>query len=200
MVTFLLMALLFVASVLSQTAAAHPAIDQTRPDQRIADIFKAIGYTFTSFFKKEHSVLALRSSFFTFFRSPTVEIVLPFLLDDRAVGGLGLSTAAVGTVYGVVGVIALIVGGILGGIAVSRHGLKKWIWPMVLCLTLPNLTSCLFCLCLPESLWIINAAWAFEHSVTASDSPPTPFSCCILAKENIKQPTTLFVQHSWPWA
>ena len=165
MVTFLLMALLFVAfGFYHKRQLPHPAVDQPRPDQRIADIFKAIGYTFTSFFKKEHSVLAIAFLlFYRFSEAQLLKLSSPFLLDDRAVGGLGLSTATVGTVYGVVGVIALILGGILGGIAVSRHGLKKWIWPMVLCLTLPNITSVYFAYALPESLWIINAGVAFEQ-------------------------------------
>ncbi|NLE31988.1 MAG: AmpG family muropeptide MFS transporter [Bacteroidales bacterium] len=165
MVTFLLMALLFVAfGFYHRRQLPHPAADQPRMDQRIADIFKAIGYTFTSFFKKEHSGLAIAFLLlYRFSEAQLLKLSSPFLLDERAVGGLGLSTTAVGTVYGVVGVIALIIGGILGGIAVSRHGLKKWIWPMVLSLTLPNITSVYFAYALPESLWIINAGVAFEQ-------------------------------------
>jgi PAT family beta-lactamase induction signal transducer AmpG len=63
----------------------------------------------------------------------------PFLLEDRSSGGLGLSTTEVGFLYGTVGVIALLVGGILGGIAISRFGLGKWMIPMALSLNLPNL-------------------------------------------------------------
>ena len=62
----------------------------------------------------------------------------PFLLDSKEVGGLGYSTAEVGTIYGTVGIIMLTVGGILGGIVISRDGLKKWLFPMVLSLNIPN--------------------------------------------------------------
>ena len=54
-----------------------------------------------------------------------LKMVNPFLLDTRAKGGLELSTENVGFVYGTIGVIFLTVGGIIGGMAASRWGLKK---------------------------------------------------------------------------
>ena len=48
-----------------------------------------------------------------------VKMMNPFLLDSVAEGGLGLSTETVGIVYGTIGVAALTLGGILGGIAAS---------------------------------------------------------------------------------
>ncbi|NAS11416.1 MFS transporter [Poritiphilus flavus] len=94
---------------------------------------------FISFFKKPGMGMAL--TFVLFFRlgeSQLVKMASPFLLDDPAVGGLGYSTAEVGTIYGTIGVIMLTVGGILGGILISRDGLKKWMFPMVLSLNIPN--------------------------------------------------------------
>lgn len=67
------------------------------------------------------------------------KIASPFLLDKKELGGLGLSTSDVGLAYGTVGVISLICGGILGGILISKYGLKKSIWPMALAVHLPNL-------------------------------------------------------------
>lgn len=66
-----------------------------------------------------------------------VKMMNPFLLDPQSSGGLALSTEDVGLVYGTAGVAALTVGGILGGMAVSRYGLKKMLWPMALALILP---------------------------------------------------------------
>ncbi|MEB8344524.1 AmpG family muropeptide MFS transporter [Flavobacteriaceae bacterium KMM 6898] len=94
---------------------------------------------FSSFFKKPHLGIAL--AFILCYRlgeSQLVKMASPFLLDDEAVGGLGYSTEAVGTIYGTVGVVMLSVGGILGGILISRDGLKKWMLPMVLSLNIPN--------------------------------------------------------------
>jgi PAT family beta-lactamase induction signal transducer AmpG len=68
-----------------------------------------------------------------------LKMVSPFLLDAREAGGLGLSTSEVGIVYGTVGVICLVSGGIIGGWLISRFGLRRCIWPLVLVMHLPDL-------------------------------------------------------------
>ena len=68
-----------------------------------------------------------------------VKLTAPFLLDTTASGGLGLSTSEVGLIYGTVGTIALVVGGVLGGALIAQYGLKGTIWFMALALNLPNL-------------------------------------------------------------
>lgn len=96
-------------------------------------------HVFTSFFKKNHIWVALL--FVLTYRlgeSQLVKMASPFLLDTLEVGGLGYSTEAVGTIYGTVGIIMLSLGGIMGGILISRDGLKKWMLPMLLALNLPN--------------------------------------------------------------
>lgn len=98
------------------------------------------GKVFTSFFTKKNIVISL--AFVLLYRlgeSQLVKMASPFLLEARQTGGLGLSTSEVGFLYGTIGVIALLLGGILGGIAISRHGLGKWMIPMALSLNLPNL-------------------------------------------------------------
>lgn len=67
-----------------------------------------------------------------------VKLASLFLLDPIEKGGLGLSTDTVGLVYGTFGVISLIAGGILGGLIISKYGLKKCLFPMALALNLPN--------------------------------------------------------------
>ena len=94
---------------------------------------------FISFFKKPNIGIAL--AFILSYRlgeSQLVKMAAPFLLDKTSAGGLEYSTEAVGTIYGTVGVIMLSLGGILGGILISKDGLKKWMLPMVLSLNLPN--------------------------------------------------------------
>ena len=75
----------------------------------------------------------------------------------------GLTTGEVGMVYGTVGVIALTIGGILGGIAASRKGLHFWLWPMALAISLPNLVYVYLSYMQPESLLWINIAVAVEQ-------------------------------------
>jgi PAT family beta-lactamase induction signal transducer AmpG len=68
-----------------------------------------------------------------------LKLASPFLLDEIAKGGLGLTTAQVGKVYGVAGVTSLIVGGILGGMIIARFGLRRCLWPMAIILNIPHL-------------------------------------------------------------
>lgn len=77
--------------------------------------------------------------FYRFGEAMLLKLVSPFLLDKPEVGGLGLSTSDVGLVYGTFGVLALIIGGILGGIIVAKYSLKRTIFPLALALHLPNL-------------------------------------------------------------
>jgi PAT family beta-lactamase induction signal transducer AmpG len=92
-----------------------------------------------------------------------VKLASPFLLDSREVGGLGLSTSEVGITYGTVGVIALTLGGIIGGIVASRNGLKYWLWPMALTITLPNAAYLFLAFYQPANFIWVNVAVAIEQ-------------------------------------
>ncbi|OGR68503.1 MAG: hypothetical protein A2081_05780 [Elusimicrobia bacterium GWC2_61_19] len=67
-----------------------------------------------------------------------LKMTQPFLLDAAGNGGLGLPTAQVGIIYGTIGMVALIVGGILGGWLISRYGFRRCLWPMVFALHIPD--------------------------------------------------------------
>ena len=92
-----------------------------------------------------------------------VKMMNPFLLDPADKGGLGLSTEMVGLVYGTVGVAALTAGGILGGVAASRWGLKRSLWPMALSLTLPCLSFVFLAAFQPENIWLISGCVALDQ-------------------------------------
>ena len=137
----------------------HPTLTHTAKD-----ILREFGQTFVSFFQKEGIGLAI--AFMLLYRlgeAMLVKMASPFLLDPREVGGLGLTTGQVGLVYGTVGVIALTIGGIIGGIVASQKGLKFWIWPMALCITLPHLVYLYLSSVRPESMLLINLAVAVEQ-------------------------------------
>jgi PAT family beta-lactamase induction signal transducer AmpG len=92
-----------------------------------------------------------------------VKMVQPFLLDPRAQGGLGLTDNQLGLTYGTVGVIALLLGGLLGGFIVARQGLKFWLWPMLLAIHLPDVVFIWLAYAQPESLIAIGAGVAVEQ-------------------------------------
>jgi len=142
----------------------RPESDVTKAGGTPKEIFREFGLTFASFFQKKGIVLAI--AFMLLYRigeAMLVKMASPFLLDARNVGGLGLSTEQVGLVYGTVGIIALTLGGIVGGIAASRKGLKYWIWPMALSITLPHLAYVYLSWVLPTSFILINIAVAIEQ-------------------------------------
>ena len=119
---------------------------------------------FSTFFKKPNIGIAL--AFILTYRlgeSQLVKMASPFLLDEKTVGGLGYSTEAVGTIYGTVGIIMLSFGGILGGILISRDGLKKWMLPMVLSLNIPNALYALLALTKTTSLVAVVGTIVLEQ-------------------------------------
>lgn len=91
------------------------------------------------------------------------KLASPFLLDTHEAGGLGMGTATVGMVYGTIGVIALLVGGIVGGVLVSRHGFRRWILPMALAINLPDLLYVWLAATLPQQTWAIALCVAVEQ-------------------------------------
>ncbi|TRX43031.1 MFS transporter [Flavobacterium restrictum] len=99
---------------------------------------KSFGVVFKTFFEKKQIGVVL--AFILLFRlgeSQLLKMLTPFLIDEKSKGGMGLATEDVGIIYGTFGVAALVIGGVLGGIAISRHGLGKWMLPMFLAMHLP---------------------------------------------------------------
>lgn len=120
--------------------------------------------TFRSFFKKEQAATAIL--FMLLYRLPEAQLAkmsIPFLLDPLEKGGLAMTTEQIGFTQGTVGVIGLTIGGILGGIAVSRHGLKKWLWPMVWAISLPDLVYVYLSFFQHSSLMVINLCVFIEQ-------------------------------------
>ena len=143
-----------------------PTVSDDRRDSRksYSDTWQEFGRVVVAFFDKKNIGIAI--VFMLIYRlseAMLVKLASPFMLDARSDGGLGLGTEAVGVVYGTVGIIALIVGGILGGIAISRWGLRRCLMPMALALTLPNLVYVYMALWQPTSLVLINGAVAAEQ-------------------------------------
>ncbi|PVX50767.1 PAT family beta-lactamase induction signal transducer AmpG [Balneicella halophila] len=164
-ITFFIMAGFFILIfVYHRFVLPRPASDHGSAANSPSDILHEFGITFVSFFKKRGIFIAIL--FMLLYRlgeALLVKLSSPFLLDIKEFGGLGLTTGEVGFVYGTVGVISLTVGGILGGIAVNKKGLKYWLWPMVLAITLPNLAYLYLSTYMPESMILINTAVALEQ-------------------------------------
>ncbi|MBK8321179.1 MAG: MFS transporter [Betaproteobacteria bacterium] len=144
-----------------RTVLPRPAADGPVPATGFAAGFVE---TFASFFAKKDILLVL--AFLLTFRlgeAQGLKLITPFLLDPRPAGGLALTTSQVGLVYGTFGVLALTVGGILGGLAISRHGLRRWLWPMVLAVHVPNLAFVWLAHAQPGEPALVAAVIALEQ-------------------------------------
>ena len=166
-VTLLVSAILFsLLTIWDIFKLPRPASDSKDSSERKSAIMivKEFVRTFVTFFKKKHIWIAM--VFMLLYRLPEaflVKMMNPFLLDSQQAGGLGLSTESVGLVYGTVGVAALTIGGILGGIAASKWGLKKSLWPMALSLTLPCLSFVFLAAFQPTNIWIIGSCVTLDQ-------------------------------------
>lgn len=162
---FFLMAGLFIGLALwHKYILPKPEADALRKDVTISTLWSDFLQTFISFFRKPGIVPAL--IFMLTYRlgeSQLVKLASPFLLDKAEAGGMGLSTGQVGFVYGTVGVVALLLGGVLGGVCIARNGLKRWIIPMALAISLPNLVYLYLAYVLPESFLMVNSCVAIEQ-------------------------------------
>ena len=151
---FYLMAGLFIAFWLYHNwALPRPSEDTYRRQKTASDILREFRDTVITFFHKPQVWVGI--CFMLFYRMPEgllAKVSALFLVDKVSNGGLGLSDGEFGLVQGTVGVIGLTIGGILGGIAASRDGLKRWLWPMVMAITLPDLVYVYLSYVLPDSL------------------------------------------------
>jgi PAT family beta-lactamase induction signal transducer AmpG len=142
----------------------HPAADFPAIRNPSTSLTREFIHIFGLFFRKKDIVTIL--AFFLFYRfteTQIVKILAPFLLDPRSKGGLELTTSELGIIYGTVGVIALMVGGLLGGYAIYRKGLKFWIWIMVSAMNLPNLVYVYLSQATPDNFHLINLCVAVEQ-------------------------------------
>ena len=165
-VTFLILSVLFLliafyhSRILPRPAEDRPSgamPGKPASGHSTARILREFVGTFGSFFRKKHVWIAV--IFILLYRFPEAQLVKminPFLLDPATEGGLGLSTAQVGLVYGTIGIIGLTLGGILGGVLVSRYGLKRCLWPMALALTLPCGVFCWMSMAQPDPASMLN--------------------------------------------
>ncbi|MHB8077712.1 MAG: MFS transporter [Candidatus Krumholzibacteriia bacterium] len=122
-----------------RVALPRPAADRPADDPRDAAGGASWRAVFGAWFGQPR--IAAIVAFILLFRlgeAMLLKLASPFLLDSRAAGGLGLTTAQVGVAYGTVGLGCLILGGIAGGWLIARFGLRRLLWPLALTLNLPH--------------------------------------------------------------
>jgi len=163
-ITFMILAAMFVLfSIYHRLILPHPKSDVqlVGQDQNfVKEFFK----TFASFFRRKDIGVIL--AFLMLYRvgeAQLIKMASPFMLDPRQLGGLGLTTGDVGLLYGTFGILALTIGGILGGIAASTKGFKYWLWWMVMAINIPHLAYVYLSFAQPENQLIIGLCVTIEQ-------------------------------------
>jgi len=158
-VLFVLMAL-YHRYALPRPSADVPGQGQAQAGALVRDF---VG-VFRAFFARPGIAVVL--GFLLLYRFPEAQLLklaTPFLLDSTAQGGLALSTKDVGIAYGTVGLTALTLGGLLGGWVISKVGLKRALWPLILLMHVPNAVFVALAVYQPQDLWTVSTALAIEQ-------------------------------------
>lgn len=130
----------------------------------IARELKSMFITFFSKFELKDTIFAM--VFLLLYRFPEAllnTMTKTFLMRPSAEGGLGLTLGEYGFAQGFVGIIGLLLGGIIGGVLVSRDGMKKWLWPMVCAITLPDVVYIYLSYTLNSNIWLVSSCLFVEQ-------------------------------------
>lgn len=128
------------------------------------EFYREFGSAFVTFLTKKGIVSALLFIlFYRFAEAQLLKLGTAFLIDYPEYGGLGLSNSSYGVIYGIFGVISLTAGGILGGWALSKQGLRFWMLPMALALNLPDAVYVYLATVLPDDLLPVTLSIIVEQ-------------------------------------
>jgi PAT family beta-lactamase induction signal transducer AmpG len=156
--------LLFVALALWHTwmlpSGAKSAVEITT--------FKEVTTTFwdvvVTFFRKQYIWWGIAFLvIFRFAEGQAIKVVPLFLRSSRAIGGLGLSTQQVGKVYGVLPVLAFILGSVVSGYFTANRGLRKAMIMLCIAFNLPFLVYAILATVQPTNLLVISCLMGVEY-------------------------------------
>ncbi len=160
--------LLIIAGLMAIMAVYHVKMLPTgskAPDapKSVGEGLRSFAHAFTTFFQKQDIWLMVLFAFFFRFGYGFLEKMSPlFMMAPRENGGLGLKNEALGDIYGIYGTGAFMVGSILGGLFVSKFGLKRTLLLLCLCMNVPNAVFVYFSFALPTSHLLIGVFVTIE--------------------------------------
>ena len=160
----IVMGLFFLFLIFHSFILPHPQNDIKRKNDDYKAFFSEYFKTFIIFFQKKKILIII--AFILFFRlgeGQLAKLATPFLLDSKEAGGLALTTLQYGFVYGTIGFIALIIGGLIGGFVAAKQGLKYWIWWMLVAINLPDVVYIFLAYTQTTNLLLVNTCVAIEQ-------------------------------------
>lgn len=163
-VTFIVLFVLFMFFAVYHFFVLPKNVEEERKQSSLLEFMKDFFGTFKDFFTKEK--IGVSIAFLLLFRlgeSQLVKLAAPFILDAQEAGGLGLTTQEYGFIYGTIGLLMLTLGGILGGFAAAKHGLKYWIWWMAIAINVPNAVYIYMSSALPSNTFVVALCVGLEQ-------------------------------------
>jgi MFS transporter, PAT family, beta-lactamase induction signal transducer AmpG len=163
--TFFIISALFIALfIYHRFILPYPVVDAPKEKSESLGFFKEFFGTFGSFFRKKGIFITLAFLLlYRFNESQLSKLITPFLIDAREKGGLGLATTEVAIAYGTLGVIGLLLGGITGGIAIAKKGLRFWLFPMMFIIHIPDLVYMFLSRTQPDNVPLVSALVGIEQ-------------------------------------
>ena len=140
-----------------------PWIGKLRDNALLAPMTPFIETLASFFYRKGVGTAIVFMLLFRFPEAQLAKMAQPFMLRGIEEGGLAMSTEMVGFTYGTLGVLGLLGGGILGGFLVSMSGLKRWWWPMIMAISLPDAVYIYLATVQSDSIWIIGSCVLIEQ-------------------------------------
>ena len=164
-IIFGILAILFIVFALyHKFILPHPRQDNNQSTLNLNEVIPNFLKVFISYFNKPQILMAICFILiYRFGEAQLVKIAPLFMLDSMEMGGLGLSTSEYGFIYGTLGMIMLTLGGIAGGLLVSKNGLKYWIIWMALAMKLPDIVYVYMAYTQPENYYLVSFFVAIEQ-------------------------------------
>jgi PAT family beta-lactamase induction signal transducer AmpG len=161
------LAALFIAIWLYHTYIMPRSVADQQHGTTAREVAMGVATTFKTFFQKlPPRDMLFAMCFLLFYRFPEAlltKMSVTFLMRPNSAGGLGLSPQEFGLASGTVGVIGLTLGGIIGGMLAGRDGFKRWLWPMVCAITLPDIVYVYMSYAMPDNLFLISSCLFVEQ-------------------------------------
>lgn len=128
------------------------------------DVMREMWMVIKNFFTKKHIFYYISFIILYRFAEGFIMKIAPlFLRSSREIGGLGLSLTEIGTLNGVFGSGAFVLGSLLAGIYVSKRGLKKTLFTLCCVFNFPFVAYTLLAVFQPENLYLIGAGIVIEY-------------------------------------
>lgn len=129
-----------------------------------AEVWKELWAVIRNFFTKKHILYYISFIILYRFAEGFVMKIAPlFLRSAREAGGLGLSLTEIGTLNGVFGSGAFVLGSLLAGVYVSKRGLKRTLFTLCCVFNFPFVAYTLLALFQPENLYVIGTGIVVEY-------------------------------------